>query len=347
MPKHWAKHIEQMWKHRWTAAAVCSIFVLAEVYFLWRIPPAGVAIAVLGGAAAIMSLRPFMGTVEKAVWMLLIGALLYSEIHAIIKDRKDAQDAQNQFESEENIRLGQLLGTERENTQKLLDQENKNFSANLKQDQTEFENTIDALLGTHRQDEKEFADVVQQENKLIQSQQDISEQFAGRLVPGNLPTPANYCFDTGESVGEGEVLMMVGNNAVIGRLPLGVMSMGKTEVVAVNKVPNSDAISLSLDFRGSRNQILLRLNEDGVVNRSALILLHPSKSEFLIEDEFGNEFMRATYLNPKAFQITGSGIYCGKPFDIQIRMVGYSCVTNPTRPAAITFPNMSCPMPPP
>jgi hypothetical protein len=73
-------------------------------------------------------------------------------------------------------------------------------------------------------------------------------------------------------------------------------------------VPDSDALSLSLDFRDKDNRILLRVNQDGAVNRANdLILLHPNKSTFLIEDSFGTEFLRASYINPRVHERSRCG----------------------------------------
>lgn len=118
--------------------------------------------------------------------------------------------------------------------------------------------------------------------------------------------------------------------------------VGNGRVITINKVEHSTAISLSLDFRDDHNRILLRLNEDGIVNRSNLFLLHPSKNEFLIENEFGGDFLRATYVNPRVFKITGSVIYCGTVWPIQAEFHN-GCVYN-TYGIAMKVGAPSCPM---
>jgi hypothetical protein len=52
----------------------------------------------------------------------------------------------------------------------------------------------------------------------------------------------------------------------------------------------------------------LGVNQDGAVNRANdLILLHPNKSTFLIEDSFGTEFLRASYINPRVHERSRCG----------------------------------------
>jgi hypothetical protein len=88
------RHWERIWKESRTVSIVlCGATTLCILYFQARLPLPGVAIAVLGAVAAIMSLRPEMRIVEKAAWMLIISALLFTEIRAIRKDRTDAEAA--------------------------------------------------------------------------------------------------------------------------------------------------------------------------------------------------------------------------------------------------------------
>ena len=226
----------------------------------------------------------------------------------------------------ERLNTGRMLEGERINTGQLLDQENLNLSAFLKQDQTQFEGTMSTLLATHEQDEKDFAGVVQKEEGLLTKQQELSELFAGRLVPDNRPTPHNACLADGEEPGEGQILTIFGDNSDILRMfPHGVLEVGDTQAIAVDRESNSNAIALSLDFRDAQNRIALRVNKDGVVNRSPLILLRPNKSTFLVEDVFGKEMLRAEYVNPKVFKVTGKAVYCGQLFDVQPQNIHNSC----------------------
>lgn len=86
----WVRKLEQIWKHDATAIVLCLTGALCAIWFHWSLPLPGVSVAVLGGMAAIMSLRPDMKIIEKAAWMIIIFAVLYAEIRAIRKDRADS-----------------------------------------------------------------------------------------------------------------------------------------------------------------------------------------------------------------------------------------------------------------
>src|SRR6202034_3787224 len=95
-------------------------------------------------------------------------------------------------------------------------------------------------------------------------------------------------------------------------------------------IEGSNDLSIWIDFRDEQNRVLLRVNKNGVVNRSPnLTVLHPNKSTFLIEDEYGAEFLKAIYINPYAFQISGNMLYCGKILPINSRMTDSCFGTSP------------------
>jgi hypothetical protein len=227
----------------------------------------------------------------------------------------------------ERANLQKLLDGERANTKELIDQENQKFTKVLVKNEAEFSKTLGAILSTHEQDEKEFAGVVQKETDLIQSQEEVSERLAGRLVPGNDPTPTNAC--SAQDQGSQVVTVLIDDNAFMQKgLPTTILEVGDTPVITVDRVPSAkDELALSVNFRDSRNQIAIQVNKDGMVNRtSGLILLRPDKSTFLIEDQFGKEFFRAVYVNPRTFRVSGNGIYCGRIFQIAFPTMHSSCL---------------------
>jgi hypothetical protein len=292
-----------------------------------------------------MSVHPNMQPRHKFIYFFLMAALLITEFRAMRKDRDDAQEAQRQVNLQEDTRLQTMLTGERENTKTLLDQENTNLSTFLKQDQTQFESTISTLLDTHRQDEKAFAGMLNKQDKSFEAQRELSEQFTGRLVPGDNPTPHNSCLPDGQDPSDGQILIAFGDNADIEeKLPHDILDMGDFPVIAVDRVENSDAIALSLDFRDNQNRIALRINKDGVINRTGLILMHPNKSTFLIQDSFGNEILRAMYVNRKVFEVKGKAIYCGKIFDLQPSFMHNDCSMLSGK-AGYRLAAPTCPMP--
>jgi hypothetical protein len=303
------------WKNHWQYylcqfAALCWIGWWFSAYE--RLPLPGYAVAIVAVLAALMSVHSNIQPRHKFIYFLLMGALLFIEFRAIKKDKDEAQEAQKQLNTQENERIKTLLEGERNNTKTLLDQENASLSAVLKQDQTQFENTISTLLTSHRQDEKAFASVMQKEESLIEEQKDFSEQFMGRLVPGNSPTPKTICSPNGQNPKDGQMLVSFNDIGwILEKFPQAIWQAENVRIIQVDRVENSDAIVVSLDFRDSQNQIAFRIDKDGVVNRSGYILLHPNKSTFLIQDSYGKEIMRATFVNPKVFVVKGEAIYCG------------------------------------
>jgi hypothetical protein len=301
------------------------------VYWSFRLPPAGYAIGALAVVAGVMSVRE-MKVIGKITWVALLIVFLLIEFHAIGKDRIEQQNAQNTFERNENERADQTLVTERDNTKQLIEQENQSFEQVLSSDQKQFTQSLSAILATHKEDEADFSRVVKREESLIQSQQDLSEQFVGRLVPGNEPTPPNPCMRLPvppQLQKSGAITTIIGDNAILGPSRRhAILQVGDTWVLGLAKVPDSDAVSLSVDFRDDRNRVLLRMDENGVVNRSLLILQRPVKNEFLIEDAYGKEFMKVIYLNPTTFRVMGSGMYCGKVIPVLLPFGSDDCMTS-------------------
>jgi hypothetical protein len=191
---------------------------------------------------------------------------------------------------------------------------------------------------------------MKEEEQLNARQRELSEQLMGRLVPGNDPTPHNSCLPDGKDPKEENVLTIYGDSNSIGPLPVVILKVGNRDMIAVHRVHDSDAVALSIDFRDAQNRILLRLNEDGVVNRSNLNLLHPSKHEFLIEDQYGEEFLRVNYVNPKVFNVSGKVIYCGlvrpimKP-NVRVGCADYISTTDHISTIVWFDDIAACPMP--
>jgi len=313
-----------------------------------HLPWTGVAIAILAVLAVLMSVHPDIRPRHKFIYFALMAALLITEFRAMRKDREEVQEAQEQSNIRETLRLKTLLDSERTNTKTLLDQENFSLSTILKQDDTQFASTISTLLKTHSKDEKEFAGVLRKQDQSFEEQRNLSEEFHGRLVPGNDPTPANGCFPAGQDPPDGQVLVMFGDNGSrVAVFPDTILTIGEFPIISIDRVENSNAIALSLDLRDEQNRIAFRMDKNGVANRiGGLIFLHPNKSTLLIQDAFGNEFLRVTYINPKVLRVQGKAIYCGKTFDLQNRVIHNSCASYGGKSNWGFDTAASCPMPP-
>jgi hypothetical protein len=111
------ERLESVWTNRWLGVSLTIAGTILLTYFFYRVPSPGVSVAVMGGVAVILSLRARATGTEKAIWMLIITALLVVEIAAIRNE---------QSEQAKNLR------EERENFKKVLDDNNQKFIATIK-----------------------------------------------------------------------------------------------------------------------------------------------------------------------------------------------------------------------
>jgi hypothetical protein len=81
------KRLEDVWTHRWAGVTLTVVFTTIAACLLHWLPAPGVSVAVMGLAAAVVSLRAKATGTEKAVWMLLVTAFIVIEVGAIKKDR--------------------------------------------------------------------------------------------------------------------------------------------------------------------------------------------------------------------------------------------------------------------
>jgi hypothetical protein len=101
----WSRAGHLSWQHRIFTATQLVLALWAS--WLYRhTPTPGWAVAILAVAAAAMSIHGEMRGWQKAVWMILIAALLGIELRAISKDRTDAEAKalQTQNAQEESFR---------------------------------------------------------------------------------------------------------------------------------------------------------------------------------------------------------------------------------------------------
>jgi hypothetical protein len=95
----WEEDVERLWG-RWQVSLVLGL--ISTAFAVWAaitVPSPGTAIALLGGVAALMSIRPApMRPLEKAGWILILTVLLTTEIRSIRKtDRENADQRTEQI----------------------------------------------------------------------------------------------------------------------------------------------------------------------------------------------------------------------------------------------------------
>src|SRR5260370_34277428 len=78
------------------------VFLVGSVYWIYKRPSPGQAVAVLGVAAVVMAIRAERFTLpEKVAWIAVGFTLLYVEIRAIDRDREVHDREQAQIRSQE------------------------------------------------------------------------------------------------------------------------------------------------------------------------------------------------------------------------------------------------------
>jgi hypothetical protein len=280
-----------------------------------RLPLPGKSVAIIAILAALMSVHADLRPRHKFIYFALMSALLMTEFRAIRKDREINEATQKEWNTKEDDRVVLMLTGERENTKNLLDQENQNLGAILKQDQNEFVSTITALLRAHREDEKQFSGVLAKQQELFDHEEQLAESLNGSLLPSNEPTPAIAC--RGSVPSDGVVLLLGDesrhNGAVVTAFPHVVLALERkdktiTPMVSLNRDPKG-MLTVLLDIRSQDGRIIARMNEDGfVVNRNNYLEMKKDKSSLEIIDEYGNEVLKVHYINPHAISVGGLNI---------------------------------------
>lgn len=349
----WAcSKMEKAWESWPMAVVLCSLGIVAACWARHTLPYPGISIGFLAAVAGIMSIRPPMSIPEKLSWAVVLGVFLVAEIHSIRKDKQVANSEAIVSKRDEDIRFANVLKDQDAAFGKILEAQNNNFSATegdlkaaYQQNQQQFQQTISTLVRSHTEDEREFSGVLTRQNEEFKAQRDLAEEASGRLVPGDSTTPINACTNHFQKLALGELLVMTGDNAdITSNFPHTILRVGGFPLLSVDRVEGSNSLAVSIDMRDRKNRVAFRMDKDGVVNRSNLIVLHPDKSTLLLQDDFGKEVLRAQFLNVNTFRITGSVAYCGHLFAVQSPNMSRICTSGFGTSIAIQAP--SCPMQP-
>jgi hypothetical protein len=116
--------VDKAWRSRWTGAILVAVFLSITVYFWWRTPSPGKAVAALAVGAAVITFRE-LGGGGKFLWLVILLGLLMIENRAIDKDRADNDRKQQEFIAEQH-----------KNFKKITDQAGQNFQTTAEALQT-------------------------------------------------------------------------------------------------------------------------------------------------------------------------------------------------------------------
>lgn len=317
--------VERLWKHWLAGWALFSVFFFLFCYWLLYIPPTGYAIAAVAVAAAVMAARlEALSAFAKFLWVILLFLFMIVEMRAIRRDRVEAAKqltrdfARVSKQAEGNLRA-------------IIGDEQKNFSAVTKTQQRDFANTTRRLITSEKRQNIEFGTVLKRQQGLFEAQREFSEFLSGKLLPADDPMPRTKCSSRAEMV-HGDVAVFVGSTVetITNKFPHTILQVRKRRVIYLDRTETGSLV-LSLEMRDAANRLIARVDRNGFVVSSAydVHLLRPDKSTVIIDDEFGNEMVRARFLNPKAFSISGVVIYGGTRIPLNLGAPGSSiCMSN-------------------
>jgi hypothetical protein len=162
----------------------------------------------------------------------------------------------------------------------------------------------------------------------------------GVLIPANDPEPLGKpCALTDDELG-----IYIGNGFSVKahRFPLSVVTIAERPVVVIDR--NQDgSVNLSMDIRSEDGKIIARLskNEFVVNQNNYLSMKRPDRSSLIIVDQYGNEVLRARYLNRRAFRVTGRLNSAGRTVDLSdsyIHNICFDILHGPEGASAIGVP---------
>src|SRR5258708_3564271 len=79
--------VNDVWRNQVFGISAILLSATLCVYWSWRTPSPGKAVAAMAVAAAVMTFRGEIGGLEKFFWMVVLFAFLFLELRAIDRDR--------------------------------------------------------------------------------------------------------------------------------------------------------------------------------------------------------------------------------------------------------------------
>jgi hypothetical protein len=300
--------------------AVCVFWGIGLWWFpcshLPNVGKGGILLAV--GATLMPVFWERVGIVAKMPWIAMLFLLLGVEYRAIDKDKRDSTDYLTS-------NFNKILDKENTNLENVLDQEHKNLQDILDSQQSDFTRMLGQILQQERQQAQEFNTVLAKEQRLFERQQEVSEFLTDKLIPASDPTPANTCHDAYPD----DVFVFFGSNgnaSFTDKFPHTILQVRGRKIISIDRTENN-SLTLSVDIRDSSNRIIARLNREGfaVSHNYDWYLLRPDESTVVVEDEYGNDVVRARFLNPRAFSVSGRYYDQGNVHPLDLNGFSRSC----------------------
>jgi hypothetical protein len=96
------------WKTQWFFICLQVVSIAWATVWYFDIPHPGYSIALLAVVAAAMSIHPDMHGWQKGLWLLIMGAFLLVEFHALDKDRTENDATRSRDRKEDTDRFGRI-----------------------------------------------------------------------------------------------------------------------------------------------------------------------------------------------------------------------------------------------
>ena len=296
-----------------TVILVCYTFAR-----IWYPILPGYAVAALAVAAVIMTIRPAtLSKGEQAAWIAIVFTLFISEMQVIADDRSE-QDNQHHTE---------MAGQERQFTETL-----GSIAAENKNSVEQFKETMKQFVVTNQREQDRFNALVEQDKQLFAHEEKLAESTSGILTPASLPSPDNDCI---KKHPDGFAVLYGDNTSVIKYFPHHIVVSSAGPLMTLDKLSSGDIVII-MDVRHPTGKIVARLDEQGYVIGSRLLIKRPDNSTLIVFDEYGNKALDVHYLNPRAVSVNGYLNYSGQIHNIQLENNHYACSYSPNpNPGAV------------
>jgi hypothetical protein len=292
------------------------------IWWLFHLPSAGYGGLALAMGATLMPLVwEKVGVLCKMGWIAMLFVLLAVEYRAIDEDRRRSTD-------ELTKKFGEVSAQANQNLKQILADENRNFGNLLNSENERFATTIRTIVESQREDKRQFASLLKQQQALFEHEDALAAALNGKLVPANDPIPDTYCRSPLPS---NSVLVMIGdesqhNASLVSRFPHTVYANEFGPVVSIDRSTDG-SIAVLLDIRTSDKKLVARLNRDGfVVNRNNYLEMKHDKSTLQIIDEYGDEVLYVRYNNGQTISVRGVLHYADRTVTIGLpKNMKYFC----------------------
>jgi hypothetical protein len=155
------ERFEKAWKHVATGWVFFTVFLACFLWWLFKTPSIGYAIGLLAVVAAVMAaLMEYLKAPAKFAWILLLFGFLWVEMKAIDEDKRISTN-------ELTAHFNEISKQAQQNLKNILDDESKNFTGILANQQQNFAMTTGELIRQERQQAREFGSVLAKEQQLF------------------------------------------------------------------------------------------------------------------------------------------------------------------------------------